>query len=67
MDKIRIQGGKKLSGQVEVSGSKNAALPILIAAILGEGTSKFTRVPNLQDVRTTLKLLSFLVRRSKMG
>ena len=60
MDKIKIQGGRKLTGSVEVGGSKNAALPILIGSILGEGTSKYTRVPNLQDVRTTLKLLSFL-------
>jgi UDP-N-acetylglucosamine 1-carboxyvinyltransferase len=60
MDKIRIQGGKQLNGTIEVGGSKNAALPILIASILGEGTSSFKRVPNLQDVRTTLKLLSHL-------
>ena len=60
MDKVRIHGGRKLSGTVEVGGSKNAALPILIGSILAEGISKFTRVPNLQDVRTTLKLLSFL-------
>ena len=60
MDKVRIHGGRKLSGTVEVGGSKNAALPILISSILAEGISKFTRVPNLQDVRTTLKLLSFL-------
>lgn len=60
MDKIRIQGGKRLSGEVAVGGSKNAALPILISAIVAEGVSRFSRVPNLQDVRTTLKLLSRL-------
>jgi UDP-N-acetylglucosamine 1-carboxyvinyltransferase len=60
MDKIRIHGGKRLSGTVEIGGSKNAALPILISSILGEGISKYTHVPDLQDVRTTLKLLSHL-------
>lgn len=60
MDKIRIQGGRRLSGSVEISGSKNAALPILISAIAAQGKCSFTRVPNLQDVRTTLKLLGFL-------
>jgi UDP-N-acetylglucosamine 1-carboxyvinyltransferase len=60
MDKVRIHGGKKLSGTVEVGGAKNAALPILIGSILAEGISNFTRVPNLQDVRTTLKLLGIL-------
>jgi UDP-N-acetylglucosamine 1-carboxyvinyltransferase len=58
MDKMRIQGGKKLSGTVQVSGAKNAALPILIASIVAEGKCEFDRVPDLQDVRTTLKLLA---------
>ena len=60
MDRMRIQGGKRLEGTVQVGGSKNAALPILIGAILADGVSNFTRVPNLQDTRTTLKLLSSL-------
>jgi UDP-N-acetylglucosamine 1-carboxyvinyltransferase len=60
MDKMRIHGGKRLSGTVEISGSKNAALPILIASILADGRCDFGRVPDLQDVRTTLKLLAGL-------
>lgn len=54
---MRIRGGKTLSGTVQASGSKNAALPILIASLLSEKPCVFGRVPNLQDIRTTLKLL----------
>jgi UDP-N-acetylglucosamine 1-carboxyvinyltransferase len=60
MDKIRIRGGKPLNGTVQVSGSKNAALPILIASLLTEEACVFKRVPHLQDIRTTLKLLAHL-------
>jgi UDP-N-acetylglucosamine 1-carboxyvinyltransferase len=60
MDKMRIHGGKRLSGSVQISGAKNAALPILISSILAEGKCDFGRVPDLQDVRTTLKLLEQL-------
>lgn len=60
MDKMRIKGGKPLHGTVPVSGSKNAALPILISSLLTEGVCTFTHVPNLQDIRTTLKLLGHM-------
>jgi UDP-N-acetylglucosamine 1-carboxyvinyltransferase len=60
MDRMRIRGGKPLDGTVEASGAKNAALPILISAMLSEEKSEYTRVPKLQDIRTTLKLLSGL-------
>ena len=60
MDKLRIQGGTPLRGTVTASGSKNAALPILIASLLAADRCSFTRVPNLQDIRTILKLLSQL-------
>lgn len=60
MDKMRIRGGKPLNGQVRVSGSKNAALPILISALLTGGKTRFTRVPHLNDIRTTLKLLEHM-------
>jgi UDP-N-acetylglucosamine 1-carboxyvinyltransferase len=60
MDKIRIRGGKALHGKVEISGSKNAALPILISSLLTGDKCTFRRVPNLQDIRTTLKVLSHL-------
>jgi UDP-N-acetylglucosamine 1-carboxyvinyltransferase len=60
MDKIIVQGGKRLSGEVTVSGSKNAALPILIASLLTPEPCRYQRVPNLTDIHTTLKLLGGL-------
>jgi len=60
MDKMKIRGGKVLRGEVEASGSKNAALPILFSSLLTEERCRYTRVPGLQDIRTTLKLLSML-------
>lgn len=60
MDKMRIKGGKALQGTVETGGSKNAALPILISSILTSKPCRFQRVPGLQDVTTTLKLLDQL-------
>ncbi len=60
MDKIRIQGGKVLRGSVEISGSKNAALPILMSTLLTEQECQFNRVPHLQDIRTTIKVLAHL-------
>jgi UDP-N-acetylglucosamine 1-carboxyvinyltransferase len=52
-----IEGGVKLKGTVEISGAKNAALPILISALLAEGPSTFHNVPELMDIRTAIKLL----------
>ena len=60
MDKIVIHGGRRLKGEVRVSGAKNAALPILACAILAGGTSVFRNVPELMDVRTMAKLLRML-------
>ncbi|HEY1584332.1 MAG TPA: UDP-N-acetylglucosamine 1-carboxyvinyltransferase, partial [Polyangia bacterium] len=60
MDKIVIAGGRRLKGEVRVSGAKNAALPILASAILSGGTSVFRNVPKLMDVRTMAKLLRML-------
>lgn len=60
MDKLKIRGGKPLQGTVQVSGAKNAALPILISAILGSGKSRFERVPALQDIKTTELVLNHL-------
>jgi UDP-N-acetylglucosamine 1-carboxyvinyltransferase len=57
MDKIVIQGGQRLSGEVQVSGAKNAALPLLASALLPTGTSTFQNVPLLNDVTTMGKLL----------
>src|SRR3989338_4518528 len=60
MDKIIIQGGRRLKGEISISGSKNAALPLLFATILTEGTSTLHHIPELKDVLTSLKLLSKL-------
>ena len=60
MDKIRIKGGTPLKGQVTLSGAKNAALPIMSAAILADGWSTLTNLPALLDIQTEKKLLSFL-------
>ena len=60
MDKIIVQGGKRLTGEVTVSGSKNAALPVLISSLLTAEPCRYQRVPNLADIHTTLKLLGGL-------
>ncbi|MEW5774521.1 MAG: UDP-N-acetylglucosamine 1-carboxyvinyltransferase [Thermodesulfobacteriota bacterium] len=60
MDKLIIQGGRPLHGRIRVSGSKNAALPILFAALLVDGEIAYRNVPRLADIRTTLKLLEIL-------
>ncbi len=60
MQKLVIQGGQPLHGEVTISGAKNAALPILLAALLASDDVVIDNVPALQDVRTTLKLLAEL-------
>ena len=60
MDKILVQGGRRLVGEVHVSGAKNAALPILVSALLCDGPNTFTNVPGLRDIRSTLDLLTHL-------
>ena len=57
MDKLLIQGGNALSGEVAISGAKNAALPILCAALLTSEPVHFTNVPHLNDIATMLRLL----------
>jgi UDP-N-acetylglucosamine 1-carboxyvinyltransferase len=58
VEKLDIQGGLPLSGEVRVSGAKNAALPILCAALLTPETLTLQNVPHLRDVTTTLSLLA---------
>jgi UDP-N-acetylglucosamine 1-carboxyvinyltransferase len=58
MDKLIIEGGVPLSGQVQVSGAKNAALPILCAALLSDQPLRVSHVPHLRDVTTMLGLLA---------
>lgn len=60
MDAFKIIGGQPLRGEVTISGAKNAALPILMTALLSETPITFTNVPKLNDIETTIKLLSQL-------
>jgi len=57
MDKMKIIGGKKLSGEVRTGGAKNAALPIIFSSLLAEGEHKFTNVPDLRDIQSARSLL----------
>ena len=56
MDKIQITGGRKLQGEVNISGAKNAALPLIASSILVNGKISFTNVPDLMDI-TSIRLL----------
>ena len=60
MDKIRVNGGRRLEGSVTISGAKNAALPILLSSLLTDGANSYTNVPQLKDIETTLLLLEQL-------
>ncbi|MCD6461096.1 UDP-N-acetylglucosamine 1-carboxyvinyltransferase [bacterium] len=60
MDKLKIFGGKQLEGTVEIEGAKNAALPIIAAAIMADSSSVIRNVPPLSDVKTMLDILSSL-------
>ena len=60
MQKIVVQGGTPLRGDVRISGAKNAVLPILCATLLADGEVEIRNVPNLHDVKTTLRLLAEL-------
>ena len=65
MDKIVINGGKRLCGNVKISGSKNAALPILIATLLTDGKCVIDNVPELEDINTVVALLKHLGKKIK--
>ncbi len=60
MDKLIIKGGFPLSGDVQISGAKNAALPVLISSLLAEEPVRITNVPYLNDIKTTVALLAQL-------
>jgi len=57
MDKIVVAGGRRLKGEVKISGSKNAALPILVSALLCDGWNTYTNVPQLMDINSTTLLM----------
>lgn len=60
MSSYIIEGGNKLEGEVSVSGSKNASLPIIAASILSGKTTTLYNVPNISDTKVTLKILQVL-------
>ena len=60
MEKIVINGGKELSGEVVISGAKNAVLPIMAATLLCPGNFRISNVPDLKDTRTMMKLLDIV-------
>jgi len=70
MDKIIIKGGKKLTGEIRVSGAKNAALPAIAAAILTTEELELSNLPAVKDVDSTLQLLAHMgaeVEKAKTG
>ena len=60
MDRIRITGGVPLAGEIRIGGAKNAALKLMAAALLSEGTLRLSNVPHLADVSTLVRLLARL-------
>src|SRR6185295_19890003 len=57
MDRIRIGGGRRLKGEIPISGAKNAALPLMAASLLTEAPLTLTNVPNLADVMFMTEIL----------
>ena len=60
MEKIRIVGGKPLVGEINISGAKNAALPLLTASLLTEGVLTLENIPDLADIHSMTALLNHL-------
>src|SRR4051794_2675695 len=70
MDSIEIIGGKRLRGAIDISGSKNSALPIMAACLLAEGPCRLHRVPVLSDTEhmaAVLETVGATVRRDRDG
>jgi UDP-N-acetylglucosamine 1-carboxyvinyltransferase len=57
MEKLRIEGGRRLDGEIRISGAKNSALPILAATLLADGVMQVGNLPHLHDITTMLELL----------
>ena len=60
MSSYIIKGGRKLEGEINISGSKNASLPIIAASILNGKETTLYNVPNISDTQTTLKILKYI-------
>ena len=57
MDRIRIKGGRQLKGEIRISGSKNASLPLMVTALLSDKKLTLHNVPRLADITTMMQLL----------
>ena len=60
MDKLVVHGGKRLKGNVKISGAKNAVLPIMASALIANGKSVISRVPKLRDTYTMIRLMEII-------
>ena len=60
MDVFRVYGGQPLEGEITISGSKNAALPIFAACLLTSERITLTNIPNLSDIRFMVEILDYL-------
>ncbi|MFH1148835.1 MAG: UDP-N-acetylglucosamine 1-carboxyvinyltransferase [Actinomycetota bacterium] len=60
MDRYVIEGGQRLSGEIEASGAKNSVLKLMAAAIMGEGPTVLHNVPDIADVRTMIEVLRYM-------
>ena len=67
MDKFVINGPCKVKGKINVSGSKNASLPILAATLLFDKPVELKNIPNVRDIRTMLNLLRFFKKKIKIS
>ena len=67
MDKFVIKGPSKIKGDIRISGSKNAALPILAATLLFSKPVELKNVPNVRDIQTMLNLLRFFKKKIKIS
>lgn len=67
MQKLLIKGGKKLSGEVVISGSKNASLPIVISSLLFDDSVQFENVPKVKDIYTLINLIKVLGREAEFN
>ena len=65
MDKLIVEGGRRLSGEIMISGAKNSCLPILAATLLTDEKCTISNVPDLKDVNTMISILEALGRQVK--
>ena len=66
MQKLEVFGANKLNGQVKISGSKNASLPILAATLLSDGKISLNNIPKVKDIETMISLLRSFLKITKL-